>query len=64
MHQGFNGIQDLQIPTSLCPMFTTTQVTNSYDTYTTALATQTTSATFEIKNDESPHLQVNWLNIA
>ena len=52
-----------QIPTSLRPTFTTTQVTSSYDTYTTALATQTTSATFEIKNDKSLHLQVNRLNI-
>ena len=53
-----------QIPTSLRPTFTTTQVTSSYDTYTMALATQTTSATFEITNDKSLHLQVNWLNIA
>ena len=53
-----------QIPTSLHPTFTTTQVTSSYDTYTMALATQTTSATFEIKNDKSLHLQVNRLNIA
>ena len=53
-----------QIPTSLCPTFTTTQVTSSYDTYTMALATQTTSATFEITNDKSLHLQVNRLNIA
>ena len=53
-----------QIPTSLRPKFTMTQVTSSYDTYTTALATQTTSATFEIKNDKSLHLQVNRLNIA
>ena len=53
-----------QIPTFLRPTFTTTQVTSSYDTYTTALATQTTSATFEITNDKSLHLQVNRLNIA
>ena len=53
-----------QIPTSLRPTFTTTQVTSSYDTYTTSLATQTTSATFEIKNDKSLHFQVNRLNIA
>ena len=53
-----------QIPTSLRPMFTTTQVTSSYDTYTMALATQTTSGTFEITNDKSLHLQVNRLNIA
>ena len=53
-----------QIPTFLCPTFTMTQVTSSYDTYTSALATQTTSATFEITNDKSLHLQVNRLNIA
>ena len=53
-----------QIPTSLRPTFATTQVTSSYDTYMTALATQTTSATFEIKNDKSLHFQVNRLNIA
>ena len=53
-----------QIPTSLRPTFTTTQVTSSYDTYTTALVTQTTSATFEIKNDKSLYFQVNWSNIA
>ena len=53
-----------QILTSLCPTFTMTQVTSSYDTYTTALATKTTSATFEIKNDKSLHFQVNRLNIA
>ena len=53
-----------QIPTSLRPTFPTTQVTSSYDTYTTALATQTTSATFEIKNDKSLHFQVNRLSIA
>ena len=52
-----------QIPTFLRPTFTTTQVTSSYDTYTTALATQTTSAIFEITNDKSLHLQVNRLNI-
>ena len=50
-----------QIPTFLRPTFT---VTSSYDTYTMALATQTTSATFEITNDKSLHLQVNRLNIA
>ena len=53
-----------QIPASLRPTFTTTQVTSSYDTYTTALATQTTSATFVIKNDKSLYFQVNRLNIA
>ena len=42
-----------QIPTSLRRTSTTTQVTSSYDTYTTALATQTTSAIIEIKNDKS-----------
>ena len=53
-----------QIPTSLRPKFTTNQVTSSYDTYTMALAKQTTSATFEIKNDKSLHFQVNRLSIA
>ena len=53
-----------EIPTFLHPTFTTTQVTSSYDTYTTALATQTTSAIIEIKNDKSVQFQVNWLNIA
>ena len=53
-----------QIPTFLRPTFTTTQVTSSYDTsYTTALATQTTSVIVEITNDKSLHLQVNRLNI-
>ena len=53
-----------EIPTSLHPTFTMIQVTSSYDTYTTALATQTTSAIIEIKNDKSLQFQVNWLNIA
>ena len=53
-----------QIPTFSCPMFTTNQVTNSYDTCTTALTTQTTSAIIEIKTDKSLQFQVNWLNIA
>ena len=53
-----------QIPTFLCPTFTMTQVTSSYDTYTTALATQTTLATFEITNNKSLHFQVSRLNIA
>ena len=53
-----------QIPTFLRPTFTTTQVTSSYDTYTMALATQTTSATSEITNDKRLHLQLNRLNIA
>ena len=47
-----------------CPTFTTNQVTNSYDTYTTALTTQTTSAIIEIKTNKSLQFQVNWLNIA
>ena len=51
-------------PDIFAPYVTTTQVTSSYDTYTMALATQTTSATFEITNDKSLHLQVNRLNIA
>ena len=42
-----------KIPTFLRPTPTTTQVTSSYDTYTTALATQTASAIIEIKNDKS-----------
>ena len=42
-----------KIPTFLRPTPTTTQVTSSYDTYTTVLATQTTSAIIEIKNDKS-----------
>ena len=42
-----------KIPTLLRPTPTTTQVTSSYDTYTTALATQTTSAIIEVKNDKS-----------
>ena len=53
-----------QIPTFLCPTFTTNQVTSSYDTYTTALTTQTTSAIIEIKTDKSLQFQVNWLTIA
>ena len=53
-----------QIPTFSCPTFTTNQVTNSYDTYTTALMTQTTSAIIENKTDKSLQFQVNWLNIA
>ena len=42
-----------KIPTFLRPTPTTTQVTSSYDTYTTVLVTQTTSAIIEIKNDKS-----------
>ena len=53
-----------KIPTFLRPTPTTTQVTSSYDTYTTALATQTSSAIIEIKNDKSHQFQANWLNIA
>ena len=53
-----------QMPTFLRHMFTTNQLTNSYDTYTMALMTQTTSAIIEIKTDKSLQFQVNWLNIA
>ena len=42
-----------KIPTFLRLTPTTTQVTSSYDTYTTVLATQTTLAIIEIKNDKS-----------
>ena len=42
-----------KIPRFLRPTPTTTQVTSSYNTYTTALATQTTSAIIEIRNDKS-----------
>ena len=48
-----------QIPTFLRPTFTTNQVTSSYDTYTKALTTQTTSANIEIKTDKSLQFQVN-----
>ena len=48
-----------QIPTFLHPTFTMNQVTSSYDTYTTALTTQTTSAIIEIKTDKSLQFQVN-----
>ena len=53
-----------QIPTFLCPSLTTNQVTSSYETYTTTLTTQTTSAIIEIKTNKSLQFQVNWLNIA
>ena len=53
-----------QIPTFLRPTSTTNHVTSSYDTYTTALATQTASAIIEVKIDKSLQFQVNWLNIA
>ena len=53
-----------QIPTFLRPSLTTNQVTSSYDTYTTTLTTQTTSAIIEIITDKSLQFQVNWLNIA
>ena len=53
-----------QIPTFLRPSLTTNQVTSSYETYTTTLTTQTTSAIIEIKTDKSLQFQVNWLNIA
>ena len=43
---------------------TTNQVTSSYETYTTTLMTQTTSAIIEIKTDKSFQFQANWLNIA
>ena len=52
------------IPTFLRPTLTLNQVTSSYDTYTMALTTQTTSAIIEIKTDKSLQFQVNWLNIA
>ena len=42
-----------KIPTFLRPTPTTTQLTSSYATCTTVLATQTTSAIIEIKNDKS-----------
>ena len=42
-----------KIPTFLRPTPTMTQVTSSYDTYSTVLATQTTSPIIEIKNDKS-----------
>ena len=42
-----------KVPTFLRHTPTTTQVMSSYDTYTTALATQTTSGIIEIKNDKS-----------
>ena len=53
-----------QIPTFLRPLLTTNQVTSSYETYTTTLMTQTTSAIIEIKTDKSLQFQINWLNIA
>ena len=53
-----------QIPTFLRPTFTTNQVMSSYDTYMTALTTQTTSAIIEIKTNKSLQFQINWLNIA
>ena len=53
-----------QIPTFLRPMFTTNQVTSSYDTYTTALATQTTSAIIEVRIDKCLQYHVNQLSIA
>ena len=53
-----------QIPTSLRPTCTTNQVTSSYDTYTTALATRITSASIEVKINKSLQFQVNRLNIA
>ena len=53
-----------QILTFLRPSLTTNQVTSSYETYTTTLMTQTTSAIIEIKTNKSLQFQVNWLNIA
>ena len=53
-----------QISTFLRPSLTTNQVTSSYETYTTTLTTQTTSAIIEIKTDKSLQFQINWLNIA
>ena len=53
-----------QIPTFLRPMFTTNQVTSSYDTYMMALATQTTSAIIEVKIDKCLQYHINRLNIA
>ena len=53
-----------QIPTFLRPLLTMNQVTSSYETYTTTLTTQTTSAIIEIKTDKSLQFQINWLNIA
>ena len=54
----------LQIPTFLRHSLTTNQVASSYDTYTMALTTQTTSAIIEIQTDKSLQFQVNLLNIA
>ena len=48
-----------QIQTFPCPSLTTNQVTSSYDTYTTTLTTQTTSAIIEIKTNESLQSHVN-----
>ena len=42
-----------QIPTFLRHSLTMNQVTSSYETYTTTLTTQTTSAIIEIKTDKS-----------
>ena len=53
-----------QIQTFLRHSLTTNQVTSSYETYTTTLTTQTTSAIIEIKTDKSLQFQANWLNIA
>ena len=53
-----------QIPTFLRHSLTTNQVMSSYETYTTTLTTQTTSAIIEIKTDKSLQIQANWLNIA
>ena len=53
-----------QIPTFLHPTFTMNQVTSSYDTYTMALTTQTTSAIIEVKIDKCLQYHINRLNIA
>ena len=53
-----------QITTFLHHLLTTNQVMSSYETYTTTLTTQTTSAIIEIKTDKSLQFQANWLNIA
>ena len=53
-----------QIPTFSHLMFTTNQVTSSYDSYTTVTAQQITSATIEVKIDKTLQFQVNRLNIA
>ena len=58
----FTSIRRL-IPTFSRPTSTTNHVTSSYDSYSTVLATRTTSATIEVKIDKSLQFQVNRLNI-